>query len=128
MQCRVVLFVAIVLMAASVVWGQDPCARYRTSYDRTYCKSKLFVDSDRELNDVYKKLGRQLSESTRRQLVETQRDWIRYRDQRCESAPGTINVDCNYRVNVQRINYLRDRLRECTAGSCNRDAIVRPNW
>ena len=125
---RAAFATVLVLMAASVVWGQDPCARYRTSYDRTYCKSKLFVDSDRELNDVYKKLGRQLSESTRRQLVETQRDWIRYRDQRCESAPGTINVDCNYRVNVQRINYLRDRLRECTAGSCNRDAIVRPNW
>ena len=128
MPYRFVLIFGIVLMTASVAWGQDPCARYRASYDRTYCKSKLFVDSDRELNDVYKKLGRQLSESTRRQLVETQRDWIRYRDQRCESAPGTINVDCNYRVNVQRINYLRDRLRECTAGSCNRDAIVRPNW
>ena len=128
MQYRIILFAAIVLMAASVVWGQDPCARCRTSYDRTYCKSKLFVDSDRELNDVYKKLGKQLSEPTRRQLVETQRGWIRYRDQRCETAPGTINVDCNYRVNVQRINYLRDRLRECTAGSCNRDAIVRPSW
>ena len=36
------------------------CDKYKNSYDRTYCLSKLFVESDKELNDVYKELREKL--------------------------------------------------------------------
>lgn len=47
---------------------------------------------------------------------------MKYRDNVCQPESGTINVDCNYRVNRERTEYLRDRLRECKAGTCRRPA------
>lgn len=106
----------------------NPCDRYNTSYDRTYCLSKLFVESDKELNEVYKELRQKLDGGTREKLKQTQLSWIQYRNNRCETQPGTINVDCNYEVNKTRTEYLRDRLRECKTGACDKNAIVRPSW
>ncbi|MBO7380271.1 MAG: DUF1311 domain-containing protein [Neisseriaceae bacterium] len=115
------------VIACQVALG-NPCDRYNTSYDRTYCLSKLFVESDKELNEVYKELRQKLDGGTREKLKQTQLSWIQYRNNRCETQPGTINVDCNYEVNKTRTEYLRDRLRECKTGACDKNAIVRANW
>ncbi|MBR7001523.1 MAG: DUF1311 domain-containing protein [Neisseriaceae bacterium] len=115
------------VIACQVSLG-DPCSRYNTSYDRTYCLSKLFVESDNELNEVYKELRQKIDGGTREKLKQTQLSWIKYRNNRCETQPGTINVDCNYEVNRVRTEYLRDRLRECKTGACDKNAIVRPSW
>lgn len=103
------------------------CRTYQTSYDRTYCVAKLFLASDDELNEVYKKLRAQLDADTRQSLLEVQRGWIGYRDGAC-SDDGTIDVACNYGLNRDRSNYLRDRLRECQTGSCNTRLIGRQSW
>lgn len=103
------------------------CNTYKTSYDRTYCVAKLFMASDGELNDVYKKLRNHVKGAVGDALVHTQRDWIKYRNGAC-SADGTIDVDCNYKVNRDRTNYLRDRLRECETGSCNNALIDKKSW
>lgn len=107
--------------------AQGECDKYRTSYDRTYCMAKLFVESDKELNAVYKELRGPLKETVSQQLKSTQLQWIKYRDSACESS-GSINVDCNYRVNRARTEYLRDRARECKAGTCRDEMIVRKSW
>ena len=121
--------------AAALAWAlaapalaADACDHYKTSYDRTYCMSKLFVESDKELNTVYKELTATLSGKTRQGLVQTQRQWMSYRDNSCEPESGTINVDCNYRVNREHTEYLRDRLRECKTGNCRADMITRSSW
>jgi uncharacterized protein YecT (DUF1311 family) len=106
----------------------EQCESYHTSYDRTYCVAKLFMASDQELNDAYGKLKAGVQGATRQGLVQTQRDWMKYRDSTCESRPGEIGVGCNYRVNRERTNYLRDRLRECETGSCNNDRIAQKSW
>ena len=51
---------------------------------------------------------------------------MKYRDNVCQPESGTINVDCNYRVNRERTEYLRDRLRECKAGLAA--ALQKDGW
>lgn len=104
------------------------CSRYHTSYDVTYCVGKLFVQSDKELNDVYAKLKGLLRGDTRTGLVDIQRQWITYRNGACADGRGAIDVECNYQVNRDRTNYLRDRLRECETGTCNRLKITSKSW
>lgn len=118
--------VLCVLSAQAFAIGE--CDKYKTSYDRTYCYSRLFMESDKELNEVYKDLRDTLRDSVRRQLTETQRAWMKHRDQVCQPESGTINVDCNYDLNRKRSDYLRDRLRECRAGTCREELIAAPSW
>jgi uncharacterized protein YecT (DUF1311 family) len=114
-------------LVTSVAQAQSECDKYKTSYDKTYCFAKLFLESDKELNAVYGDLRGQLKETARKQLTDVQRDWIKYRDGKCESS-GAIDVDCNYRVNRDRAEYLRDRARECKAGTCRDELIAKKSW
>ena len=105
----------------------DSCSKFKTNYDRTYCVGKLFLESDKELNEVYTELRKPLKDNLKKQLTELQRDWIKYRDGACESS-GSIDVSCNYKVNRERAEYLRDRVRECKTGNCNDAAIAKKSW
>lgn len=116
-----------ILFVAHNAFATEACDKFTTSYDRTYCTSKLFVESDNELNQVYKELKTHLKGDTSKALTATQRNWIKYRDNLCESD-GNIAVDCNYEVNRLRTEYLRDRLRECKTGNCQPDLIRSESW
>lgn len=118
---------ALLGLSAGAAQAQDECDKYRTSYDKTYCFGKLFVESDKELNAAYNDLRGLIKEPAKSQLKATQLQWIKHRDASCESA-GAINVVCNYRVNRERGEYLRDRARECKAGTCREDMIVKKSW
>ncbi len=115
------------LAMATAALAEGECDKYTTSYDRTYCFAKLFVDSDQELNAVYKGLRDTLKGEIRVQLTSAQRDWLKYRDNSC-SQGSAINVDCNYEANRKRAEFLRDRLRECRVGTCRNDVIIQRNW
>lgn len=120
---------ALGLLTSQAAWAQPgECDRYNTAYDQTYCFAKLFLESDKELNEVYKSLRGSVSGDTRQGLTEVQRNWIRHRDATCQPEEGRIDVQCNYRLNRERAEYLRDRLRECKAGTCRNDMITRPSW
>ncbi|AOY94398.1 hypothetical protein BKK79_20790 [Cupriavidus sp. USMAA2-4] len=121
------LTLALLGLASAAAHAEGECDKYRTSYDKTYCFAKLFVESDKELNAVYGELRGVIKEGPKQKLKDTQLDWIKYRDASCESS-GSINVDCNYRVNRARTEYLRDRLRECKAGTCRDDMIAGKSW
>lgn len=105
----------------------EACDHYNTSYDKTYCFAKLFMESDKELNTVYKSLKNTVKGSTKKELTQVQRNWIKYRDQSCEYT-GSIDVNCNYRVNKERTEFLQDRLRECKTGNCRSELITRESW
>lgn len=123
---KLLLSLTILFVAPSAV-ATEACEKFTTSYDRTYCMAKLFVESDNELNQVYKELKTYLKGDISKALTTTQRSWIKYRDNLCESD-GNIAVDCNYEVNHSRSEYLRDRLRECKTGNCQADLIRRESW
>lgn len=122
------LFVVMMAFVCQYAFAQSECDQYTSSYDKTYCVSKLFFESDKELNSTYKELQGMVKGATKQQLVMVQRDWIKYRDQACSSNQGAINVDCNYDINRERTEYLRDRLRECKVGSCRQDMIGSKSW
>jgi uncharacterized protein YecT (DUF1311 family) len=105
----------------------DNCQNPATSYDRTYCAAKLFMESDKELNQVYKDLKKSIKPELQKKLTQVQKDWILYRNSKCEDN-GLIMLDCNNDVNVARINYLRDRLREIKAGQINPQLIAAQSW
>lgn len=90
--------------------------------------SKLFVESDSELNEVYKDLRGKINEDGRSELKRTELAWMKFRNSKCEHIPGVIDVQCTYEVNVERTNYLRDRLRECKVGHCDYKAIGAQSW
>ena len=128
MKKRNLVFLAIsITIGSSATFADGECEKYRTSYDQTFCMSKIFIESDKELNSVYINLRTSLKESTKQQLKDTQLQWIKYRDVSCESN-GSIDVSCNYQVNHSRSEYLRDRLRECKAGTCRDNMIIKKSW
>lgn len=119
---------ASLAMTAHAAVAIEACDRYQTSYERTLCTAKLFVDSDNELNAEYKKLRKFTKGKTGTALVQTQRDWIQYRTESCEANPSAADMDCGYRLTRERTEYLRTRARECAAGVCDAAAVTRPSW
>lgn len=122
------LSIGAAMLVSQAAFALGECDKYTTSYDGTYCMSKLFVESDKELNVVYKELHADLKGPVQKSLTSVQRDWIKYRDRACQPESGTIDVGCNYEVNRKRTEYLRDRLRECKAGTCRDDLIGTKSW
>jgi len=112
---------------ASVARAEDGCVNPKTAYDQTYCNAKLFLESDKELNEVYKDLKGAIDKATQSKLTATQKKWIVFRDESC-SKDGTISTSCNFKVNKERTEYLRDRLRECKTGHCNNEAIAKTEF
>lgn len=126
---RSLLVAGGVLFATQSAFAIGECDKYNNSgYDKTYCFAKLFVESDKELNAVYKDLRGVIKEPAKTNLLKVQRDWMTHRDRTCQPEPGTINVDCNYDENRKRTDYLRDRLRECKTGTCRDDMIGSKSW
>lgn len=119
------IFLCAVSVSFSAVAGV--CDKFTGSYDKTYCLSKLFIESDNELNAVYKELKGLIDEDTSKSLTKVQREWIKYRNAQCENN-GTINVDCNYDVNKARTDYLRKMVEECKIGYCQKDKIGQKSW
>ncbi|MGC3962495.1 MAG: lysozyme inhibitor LprI family protein [Rhodocyclaceae bacterium] len=122
-----VLTAALLAGASFAARADGECDKYKTSYDKTYCFAKLFLESDKELNNAYNELRGLIKDPAREQLKSTQLDWIKYRNASCEDR-GSIDVDCNYRVNRDRTEYLRDRARECKAGTCRHEMITAKSW
>ena len=114
-------------LASLPALAEDGCKNPKTPYDRTYCVAKLFLESDNELNAVYKELKGALKKDGKDKLTQVQRDWIAYRDQKC-STNGDIEVQCNFDLNKARADYLRDRARECKTGHCQDDLIGKKSW
>lgn len=128
MKKQLAILIGLFLMSSGAAFAEGECDKYTTSYDKTYCFSKLFVESDKELNVVYKDLKNMLKPDMKKKLTETQRSWITFRDNVCQEQPGTISVDCNYSVNKERTEFLRDRLRECKTGNFRVDMIAKKSW
>jgi uncharacterized protein YecT (DUF1311 family) len=121
------LFFLILFSFSSYALADNGCGNPRNAYDSTYCTAKLFIESDKELNQVYSDLTNSISPDVKKGLVKTQRQWIKYRDSAC-SENGTIEVDCNFKINKERTTYLNDRLRECKVGHCQNDLIIKNNF
>src|SRR5258706_10094828 len=61
----------------------SPCAQVVVTSYLVDCLSKARASSDTELNSLYQRVRARLDASEVRQLTETQRLWIQYRDANC---------------------------------------------
>ena len=97
--------------------AQTSCNYPVGTFDQVYCVNKVTLQADAEMNTVYQKLLRKLSTSAQQTLRQTQRAWMAQRDHDCVDG-YTVYVSCAHDLTVTRLNFLNDRLRECTAAGC----------
>lgn len=121
------LIAGLLTLTVSVAHAYDGCKNPTTEYDQTYCTAKLFLESDKELNDTYSGLMKYVKDDVKKSLIQVQKQWIKYRNDKC-SESGTIDVSCNFDVNKARTVFLNDRLRECKTGHCQMDLIKSDNF
>jgi uncharacterized protein YecT (DUF1311 family) len=86
--CSVVLLSLLLLIsfpshAQHMNVPDSPCAQVAVTTDLVDCLSKARVSSDTELNSLYQRVRARLDSREQKQLTETQRLWIQYRDANC---------------------------------------------
>jgi uncharacterized protein YecT (DUF1311 family) len=103
-------------------WGlAGGCDNPGADFDYVYCATQLFVQTDKEINDVYRQLVGWLSAEGRTVLRTSQLAWIRSRNQQCtrvDAGSRTVNLDCATRMTQERTGFLKARIRECSSTGC----------
>jgi uncharacterized protein YecT (DUF1311 family) len=114
--------------AAQAPAPDDPCAGATTTIELNACAQQVLARRDRELNEAYRALLRELADAgqgdadaaaradARRLLVEAQRHWLRFRDSDCRgrvrlhdtgSMRGLVQLGCLIAHTEQRTAQLR---------------------
>lgn len=118
---RILASVSLTVFVPSFASAQTNCDGDLTPFDSVYCYQKLFVQADKDLNDVYGKLMKALPASGQTRLRAYQRAWIQRRDaQSVFTREGFtyVSLDRSTDMTVARANELNDRLRECLSSGC----------
>lgn len=104
------------------VEASDPCQNANGVSEKTRCIALAFAESEKDLNEIYKKLQNQLSSAQKITLRDAERKWLKFRDETC-IINSSLDLLCCYKVNHSRTEFLRDRSRECTVGHCRNDLL-----
>ena len=102
-------------------WGAQNCDKPINDFDGLYCLTKVYLEADKELNNSYTKLNKVLNSTQKSKLKRGQLAWIRERNDQCSYNNDEgffVNMNCATRTTTSRVNFLNDRVRECSAGSC----------
>jgi len=109
----------VALLWAATTWAD--CNKTTSDYDVVYCGTKLYLQADKELNGVYKKLVGKLNTGGKKLLKTGQLAWIETRNSQCTETRGAsilVDLDCATRTTVERTQFLTDRQRECLSTGC----------
>ena len=115
------LLASAAFMFPMLSWGAQNCDKPINDFDGLYCLTKVYLEADKELNNSYTKLNKVLNSTQKSKLKRGQLAWIRDRDERCSYHNDEgffVNMNCATRTTTSRVNFLNDRIRECSAGSC----------
>lgn len=115
--------IGLALILAGVSFGVQAagCGTPRNAFDQVYCTSNLFSQADRDLNQAYGSLRKQLQPAQQEKLKKGQLNWIKQRDEECsyEKPSGYfVNLTCAVRYTQERMAFLKERERECTSTGC----------
>ncbi len=86
-----------------------------------YCRSGEFSQADRELNQQFGTLRKHLNDGQKTLLKKSQIAWIKERDAACSESKDNgyfVNLDCATEKTRQRLDFLRERERECLSTGC----------
>ncbi len=116
---------ALVAVAGTAFVATDAqatgCAKPRNAFDQVYCAGNLFSQTDHDLNTTYGALRKQLNSGQQEALKKGQLAWIKTRDEQCsyEKPNGYyVNLDCAVDLTQQRLQFLKERDRECKSTGC----------
>lgn len=116
------LFLAATLVLSSFsALAQQNCDKPRDDFDGLYCLNKVYIETDAELNQVYKELVPRLPAEGKAKLKETQLAWIEERNSSCSRRIDSgfyVNLACATRVTRNRLQVLQERVRECKSSGC----------
>lgn len=102
-------------------FAQQNCDKPRDDFDDLYCLNKVYIETDAELNQVYKDLVGRLTADGRANLKRSQLAWIEERNSSCSRKIDSgfyVNLSCATRTTRSRLQVLQDRVRECRSSGC----------
>ncbi len=117
------LLASCALLALAVPFAAHAagCAKPHSAFDQVYCSSTQFSQSDRDLNDEYGRLRKQLSSDQQATLKAGQLAWLKQRDAQCSETRNNgylVDLQCATDMTQSRLSFLRERERECTSTGC----------
>jgi len=115
--------IGLALILASMSFGAHAagCDTPRNAFDQLYCSSTIFAQTDKDLNQTYGALRKQLKASQQESLKQGQLAWIKHRDEECsyEKPNGYyVNLGCAIKQTQERLAFLKERQRECGSTGC----------
>ena len=116
------LLTSAVFMLPILSWGAQNCDKPVNDFDGLYCLTKVYLEADKDLNNSYSKLNKVLNNTQKSKLKRGQLAWMRERNNKCSYHDDEngffVNMNCATRITTERVNFLNERVRECSAGSC----------
>jgi uncharacterized protein YecT (DUF1311 family) len=104
--------------------AEKNCGELSTQMEMNVCEGEKFKKADAALNDAYARLAKKVSAEGRTKLVETQRAWLKYRDQQCAfetlgtmggSIHGMVAAICQTALTEAQTKRLRAQV-DCEEG------------
>lgn len=114
-------YLAALLALSGTAFANSACDKPRNDFDGLYCLNKVYLQADKDLNEIYGQLAKSLDAAGKAQLKKTQLQWIANRNQQCSYSDGRgffVNLDCATNTTLARVKELQDRLRECKSAGC----------
>jgi uncharacterized protein YecT (DUF1311 family) len=122
---RFFIFLAF-FFASTLAQANSACDVPKNDFDGLYCLNKVYQAADVDLNEVYKKLKKQLDSQGQAALKSGQLVWMESRNSQCSRHEATeflVNLDCATRVTIERLRFLQDRSRECSSSGCQNSKL-----
>jgi uncharacterized protein YecT (DUF1311 family) len=107
------------------------CGDLPTQSEMNQCAAADYANVDRELNRIYGDYRSRLSEDQQRQLRESQRAWIRFRDSSCAYESSGVKGGSVYPLilNSCLANMTRTRIRQLAElANCQEGDLSCPAW
>ncbi|HEV3040285.1 MAG TPA: lysozyme inhibitor LprI family protein [Candidatus Angelobacter sp.] len=102
--------------------AQSSCDHPKNDFDGLYCLNKVWIEADKNMNEVYKKLALKLDTNGKAALKKGQLSWISSRNNACSKADPKegffVNLECATNTTIERTKFLEDRYRECVSAGC----------
>ncbi len=114
-RCRVALCAVALLSVAVSPAAAIDCAKAASGIERAICRDSELRQADDRFNAGYVRLIALLDREQRRQLIDTQRNWIKERDAACAGKPVEAIAACVRDAVRKR----RDELTRLYAGAHN---------
>ncbi len=102
------------------------CDHVKNNFDDLYCLNKVYIQTDKDLNDTYGKLAKLLDADGKGKLKTGQLAWMAARNEQCsyqDSRGFFVNMDCATNTTRERLQFLQERVRECQSAGCMKSKL-----